>query len=141
MSRSGYAPSQSEIARALSMPADKVAVILRVSEDPIPLDTSVDEEFTIEDVIVDTDTPSAEELVESACLHDLVRECLDSLHPREAAIMRMRFGLDMESKHTLEEVGQVYGLTRERIRQIEAKALKKLRHRSRSSNLREFIKP
>lgn len=138
MSQTGQTPSPAEIAETLSMSQDKVSKILKVPHDPISFETASDDQFNVGD-LEDTNAPNPEELAMFNCLRDSIEGCLDGLSPREAQVLRMRFGLGMDSEHTLEEVGQWYGVTRERIRQIEAKALNRLRHPSRSKKLRAFI--
>jgi RNA polymerase primary sigma factor len=137
----GRDPSTEELARRLDMSVAKVRKVLRVAQEPISLETPVgeEEESHLGDFIVDKRVASPSEAVINLNLREQTAEVLKTLSPREEKIIRMRFGLQGDSEHTLEEVGQHFAVTRERIRQIEAKALRKLRHPSRSHRLRVFI--
>lgn len=135
MSETGEMPPMGAIAEELDMPESSVFAILRASEDWLPLDALYDE---ASDILPDRNGVQSEELLFHRQLRNEVDRALSTLKPREAEILRLRFGLDDNEQRTLEEVGRVFGLTRERIRQIEANALRRLRHPSRSRVLREF---
>ncbi|MBM3767714.1 MAG: RNA polymerase sigma factor RpoD [Acidobacteria bacterium] len=137
----GREPSTDELARKLELPVGKIRKIMRIAQEPISLETPVGEEDEshLGDFIVDKRMASPAEAVINLNLRDQTAEVLKSLTPREEKIIKMRFGLQDGSEHTLEEVGQFFAVTRERIRQIEAKALRKLRHPSRSHRLRAFL--
>ncbi len=137
----GREPSTDELARKLELPVGKIRKIMRIAQEPISLETPVGEEDEshLGDFIVDKRMASPAEAVINLNLRDQTAEVLKSLTPREEKIIKMRFGLQDGSEHTLEEVGQYFAVTRERIRQIEAKALRKLRHPSRSHRLRAFL--
>ena len=137
----GREPSPEELAERMEMPEDKIRKVLKIAKEPISMETPIgeDEDASIGDLIEDTTIALP---VEEATQHNLTestREVLGSLTAREAKVLRMRFGIDMNTDHTLEEVGKQFDVTRERIRQIEAKALRKLRHPTRSDHLRSFI--
>jgi len=136
----GREPTPEEIARRMDVPPDKVRDILKVVREPISLDTPIGEEQDdfLGDFIEDKTTVHAMEAMTNMDLSKRAREALSSLTPREEKVLRMRFGIDEEGEHTLEEVGDKFSVTRERIRQIETKALRKLRHPSRSRLLRAF---
>ncbi|HEU0123195.1 MAG TPA: RNA polymerase sigma factor RpoD [Bryobacteraceae bacterium] len=137
----GREPSTDELARKLDLPVGKVRKIMRIAQEPISLETPVGEEDEshLGDFIIDKRVASPSEAVINLNLREQTAEVLKSLTPREEKIIKMRFGLQDGSEHTLEEVGQHFAVTRERIRQIEAKALRKLRHPSRSHRLRTFL--
>ncbi len=137
----GREPSAEEIAKRLDLPLDKVRRILKVAKEPISLETPVGEgdEIHLRDFIEDKKSVSPSEVMISRRLSDKTREVLATLTPREEKVVRMRFGIDEKYDHTLEEVGRSFEVTRERIRQVEAKALKKLRHPSRSKRLKGFV--
>jgi RNA polymerase primary sigma factor len=137
----GRDPTTEELARELELPVNKVRKIMRVAQEPISLETPVgeEEESHLGDFIIDRRAASPSEAVINLNLREQTAEVLKSLSPREEKIIKMRFGLQDGSEHTLEEVGQHFAVTRERIRQIEAKALRKLRHPSRSYRLRTFL--
>ena len=137
----GREPTPEELAERMEMPEDKIRKVLKIAKEPISMETPIgeDEDASIGDLIEDTTIALP---VEEATQHNLTestREVLGSLTAREAKVLRMRFGIDMNTDHTLEEVGKQFDVTRERIRQIEAKALRKLRHPTRSDHLRSFI--
>ena len=113
---------------------------MKIAKEPISMETPIgdDDDSHLGDFIEDTNNLAPVEAAMHAGLRDVVKDILDSLTPREAKVLRMRFGIDMSSDHTLEEVGRQFDVTRERIRQIEAKALRKLKHPSRSEKLRTF---
>ena len=137
----GREPTPEELAERMEMPEEKVRKVLKIAKEPISMETPIgDDEDShlgdfIEDVIIESPVDSAS----SEGLGEATRDILASLTPREAKVLRMRFGIDMNTDHTLEEVGKQFDVTRERIRQIEAKALRKLRHPSRSEQLRSFL--
>jgi RNA polymerase primary sigma factor len=137
----GREPSPEEIADKMEMPIEKVRKVLKIAKEPISLETPIGEEEDshIGDFIEDKNAESPTEAVINHNLADKTRQVLATLTPREEKVLRMRFGIGEKSDHTLEEVGQDFDVTRERIRQIEAKALRKLRHPSRSKQLKSFI--
>ena len=130
-----------ELAVAMDMPEDKVRKVMKIAKEPISMATPIgdDEDSSLGDFIEDSNVQSPMDSATSYSLGNTTREVLSSLTPREAKVLRMRFGIDMNTDHTLEEVGKQFDVTRERIRQIEAKALRKLRHPSRSDMLRSFL--
>jgi len=137
----GREPTPEELAQRMEMPEDKIRKVLKIAKEPISMETPIgdDEDSHLGDFIEDTNIQSP---IDSATFEGLcrsTREVLEGLTPREAKVLRMRFGIDMNTDHTLEEVGKQFDVTRERIRQIEAKALRKLRHPSRSERLRTFL--
>jgi RNA polymerase primary sigma factor len=137
----GREPTNEELAKRLQLPVSKVRKVLRVAQEPISLETPIgeEEESHLGDFIVDANGISPSDAVINLNLREQTAQVLKTLTPREEKIIKMRFGLDDGSEHTLEEVGQNFAVTRERIRQIEAKALRKLRHPSRSHRLRAFL--
>jgi RNA polymerase primary sigma factor len=137
----GREPTPEEIARRMDLPVDKVRNILRIVREPISLDTPIGEEQedSLGDFIEDQKTVSAMEAMTNMDLSKRARAVLSTLTAREEKVLRMRLGIDEEGEHTLEEVGESFAVTRERIRQIETKALRKLRHPSRSRTLRAFV--
>ncbi len=137
----GREPNNEELARRMELPVGKIRRVLRIAQEPISLETPVgeEEESHLGDFIVDRRVTSPSESVINLNLREQTAEVLKTLSPREEKIIKMRFGLQDGSEHTLEEVGQHFAVTRERIRQIEAKALRKLRHPSRSHRLRAFL--
>ena len=130
-----------ELAIEMEMPEDKVRKVMKIAKEPISMETPIgdDEDSSLGDFIEDGNVQSPVDSATSTGLGESTREVLGSLTPREAKVLRMRFGIDMNTDHTLEEVGKQFDVTRERIRQIEAKALRKLRHPSRSDMLRSFL--
>ena len=130
-----------ELAVAMEMPEDKVRKVMKIAKEPISMATPIgdDEDSSLGDFIEDSNVQSPMDSATSSSLGNTTRDVLSSLTPREAKVLRMRFGIDMNTDHTLEEVGKQFDVTRERIRQIEAKALRKLRHPSRSDMLRSFL--
>ncbi len=136
----GREPTPEEIAEKMDLPLDKVRKVLKIAKEPISLETPIGEEEDshLGDFIEDKKVISPGDAVIQANLRDQVRGVLQSLTPREEKVLKMRFGIDERTDHTLEEVGQTFSVTRERIRQIEAKALRKLRHPSRSKKLKPF---
>lgn len=137
----GREPTPEEIALKMEMPVDKVRKVLKIAKEPISLETPIGEEEDshLGDFIPDQDTASPSDVVVSINLSEQTKTVLATLTPREEKVLRMRFGIGEKSDHTLEEVGQDFSVTRERIRQIEAKALRKLRHPSRSKKLKSFL--
>jgi RNA polymerase primary sigma factor len=136
----GREPTPDEIAAKLSMPVEKVRKILKISKEPMSLENPVgdDEGSMLGDFIEDKNALQPLDAAILSNLREVTTRVLSSLTPREERVLRMRFGIGMKTDHTLEEVGQQFSVTRERIRQIEAKALRKLRHPSRSRKLRSF---
>ena len=137
----GHDPSPEEIAEKLNMPVDKVREIMRVAQDPVSLETPIGEEEDshLGDFIPDDDAPAPAEAASHTLLKEQLNEVLSTLTDREAKVLKLRFGLEDGKARTLEEVGQRFDVTRERIRQIEAKALRKLRHPSRSKKVKDFL--
>ena len=137
----GREPTPEELAQKMEMPEDKIRKVLKIAKEPISMETPIgdDEDSHLGDFIEDTNAESPLENATTTGLSETVRTVLAGLTPREAKVLRMRFGIDMNTDHTLEEVGKQFDVTRERIRQIEAKALRKLRHPSRSEQLRSFL--
>ncbi len=137
----GRDPTPEELAERMAMPEDKVRKVMKIAKEPISMETPIgdDEDSHLGDFIEDTTAISPLDAATNEGLAEAVREVMASLTPREAKVLRMRFGIDMNTDHTLEEVGKQFDVTRERIRQIEAKALRKLRHPSRSELLRSFL--
>jgi RNA polymerase primary sigma factor len=137
----GREPTPEELAKEMEMPEDKIRKVLKIAKEPISMETPIgdDEDSHLGDFIEDTSIESPIENATETGLQETVRDVLAGLTPREAKVLRMRFGIDMNTDHTLEEVGKQFDVTRERIRQIEAKALRKLRHPTRSEQLRSFL--
>ena len=137
----GREPTPEELAKEMEMPEDKIRKVLKIAKEPISMETPIgdDEDSHLGDFIEDTNVESPIETATVTGLMETVRDVLAGLTPREAKVLRMRFGIDMNTDHTLEEVGKQFDVTRERIRQIEAKALRKLRHPTRSEQLRSFL--
>ena len=137
----GHDPTPEEIAERLEMPADKVREIMRIAQDPVSLETPIGEEEDshLGDFIPDDDAPAPSEAANHTLLREQLNEVLSTLTDREAKVLKLRFGLEDGKSRTLEEVGQRFDVTRERIRQIEAKALRKLRHPSRSKKVKDFL--
>ncbi|MDR2261451.1 MAG: RNA polymerase sigma factor RpoD [Azoarcus sp.] len=141
LQETGQEPDPSTLAERMEMPEEKIRKIMKISKEPISMETPIgdDDDSHLGDFIEDTATLAPAEAATYAGLRDATAEVLDSLTQREAKVLRMRFGIEMNTDHTLEEVGKQFDVTRERIRQIEAKALRKLRHPSRSEKLRSFL--
>ncbi|MBK7206181.1 MAG: RNA polymerase sigma factor RpoD [Thermomonas sp.] len=137
----GREATPEELAKEMDMPEDKIRKVMKIAKEPISMETPIgdDEDSHLGDFIEDTNVMSPIDATTDINLTETVRDVLAGLTPREAKVLRMRFGIDMNTDHTLEEVGKQFDVTRERIRQIEAKALRKLRHPSRSETLRSFL--
>lgn len=137
----GHEPTADEISAELDMPVDKVREIMRVAQEPVSLETPIGEEEDshLGDFIPDDDAPAPADAASHTLLKEQLANVLDTLTPREEKVLRLRFGLEDGRSRTLEEVGKEFNVTRERIRQIEAKALRKLRHPSRSKKLKDFL--
>jgi len=141
LQETGSEPDPATLAQKMDMPEDKVRKILKIAKEPISMETPIgdDDDSHLGDFIEDGGTLSPAESALHGSMRDMVKEVLDSLTPREAKVLRMRFGIEMSTDQTLEEVGKQFDVTRERIRQIEAKALRKLRHPSRAEKLKSFL--
>jgi RNA polymerase primary sigma factor len=139
----GFEPDASILAQKMEMPEDKIRKIMKIAKEPISMETPIgdDDDSHLGDFIEDNANTAPMDAAMQAGLRDVVKDVLDSLTPREAKVLRMRFGIEMSTDHTLEEVGKQFDVTRERIRQIESKAVRKLKHPSRSDKLRSFIDP
>ncbi len=139
--QNGHEPTAEEIAEVINMPTDKVREIMRVAQEPVSLETPIGEEEDshLGDFIPDDDAPAPQDAASHTLLKEQLAEVLGTLTPREERVLKLRFGLEDGRSRTLEEVGEVFNVTRERIRQIEAKALRKLRHPSRSKKLKDFL--
>jgi RNA polymerase primary sigma factor len=137
----GYEPDAPTLAEKMEMPEDKIRKIMKIAKEPISMETPIgdDDDSHLGDFIEDTNSVAPVDAAMQAGLRDVVKDILDSLTPREAKVLRMRFGIEMSTDHTLEEVGKQFDVTRERIRQIEAKAIRKLKHPSRSDKLRTYL--
>lgn len=137
----GFEPDASILAEKMEIPEDKIRKIMKIAKEPISMETPIgdDDDSHLGDFIEDSANTAPIDAAMQAGLRDVVKDILDGLTPREAKVLRMRFGIEMSTDHTLEEVGKQFDVTRERIRQIEAKALRKLKHPSRSDKLRSFI--
>jgi len=141
LQETGQEPDPAELAKRMEMPEEKIRKILKISKEPISMETPIgdDDDSHLGDFIEDSSTTAPVDAAVYASLRHATKDVLDTLTPREAKVLRMRFGIEMNTDHTLEEVGKQFDVTRERIRQIEAKALRKLRHPSRSERLRSFL--
>ena len=141
LQETGVEPDSRKLAELMELPEDKILKIMKIAKEPISMETPIgdDDDSHLGDFLEDTQTVAPSEAIQNTSLSETVRQVLDSLSPREAKVLRMRFGIEMQSDHTLEEVGKQFDVTRERIRQIETKALRKLRHPSRADKLRSFI--
>ena len=141
LQETGQEPDPATLAEKMEMPEEKIRKIMKISKEPISMETPIgdDDDSHLGDFIEDTATLAPADAAMYSSLRDATGDVLDSLTPREAKVLRMRFGIEMNTDHTLEEVGKQFDVTRERIRQIEAKALRKLRHPSRSEKLRSFL--
>ncbi len=142
MQQTGKEPDPAVLAERLDMTEDKVRSIMKIAKEPVSMETPVGEDgdTSLGDMIADSDTATPADAALQAGLRAVVREMLDELTPREAKVLRMRFGIDMSTDYTLEEVGKQFDVTRERIRQIESKAMKKLRHPSRADQLITYLR-
>ena len=141
LQETGQEPDPATLAVKMEMPEEKIRKILKISKEPISMETPIgdDDDSHLGDFIEDQAGLAPADSALYASLREATKDVLDSLTPREAKVLRMRFGIEMNTDHTLEEVGKQFDVTRERIRQIEAKALRKLRHPSRSEKLRSFL--
>lgn len=141
LQETGVEPDASVLAEKMDMPEHKIRKIMKIAKEPISMETPIgdDEDSHLGDFIEDGNAMTPAEAALHTGMQDIVKDVLDSLTPREAKVLRMRFGIEMTTDHTLEEVGKQFDVTRERIRQIEAKALRKLRHPSRSEKLKSFL--
>jgi len=141
LQETGSEPDPATLALKMEMPEEKIRKILKISKEPISMETPIgdDDDSHLGDFIEDQSTLAPNDAAVYASLRDVTKDVLDTLTPREAKVLRMRFGIEMSTDHTLEEVGKQFDVTRERIRQIEAKALRKLRHPSRSERLKSFL--
>ncbi len=141
LQETGAEPDPATLAIKMEMPEDKIRKIMKISKEPISMETPIgdDDDSHLGDFIEDQNTLAPADAALYSSLRDVTKDVLDSLTPREAKVLRMRFGIEMSTDHTLEEVGKQFDVTRERIRQIEAKALRKLRHPSRSDKLKSFL--
>ncbi len=141
LQETGIEPTPEELAKEMCMPEDKVRKVMKIAKEPISMETPIgdDDESHLGDFIEDKNISCPEDLAVFHGLREEIIKLLDSLTPREAKVLRMRFGIEMNTDHTLEEVGQQFGVTRERIRQIEAKALRRLRQPSRADKLKSFV--
>ena len=141
LQETGAEPDPATLAIKMEMPEDKIRKIMKIAKEPISMETPIgdDDDSHLGDFIEDNNTLAPADAALHASMRNVVKDVLDSLTPREAKVLRMRFGVEMSTDHTLEEVGKQFDVTRERIRQIEAKALRKLRHPSRSDKLKSFL--
>jgi RNA polymerase primary sigma factor len=141
LQETGAEPDPATLAMKMEMPEDKIRKIMKIAKEPISMETPIgdDDDSHLGDFIEDNNTLAPSDAALHASMRGVVKDVLDSLTPREAKVLRMRFGIEMSTDHTLEEVGKQFDVTRERIRQIEAKALRKLRHPSRSDKLKSFL--
>lgn len=141
LQETGVEPDPATLAQKMDLPEDRVRKILKIAKEPISMETPIgdDDDSHLGDFIEDNNTVSPSDSALHGSMRDIVKDVLDSLTPREAKVLRMRFGIEMSTDQTLEEVGKQFDVTRERIRQIEAKALRKLRHPSRADKLKSFL--
>ena len=141
LQETGAEPDPATLAIKMDLPEDRVRKILKIAKEPISMETPIgdDDDSSLGDFIEDVGTESPAEFALHGSMRNVVKDVLDSLTPREAKVLRMRFGIEMNTDQTLEEVGKQFDVTRERIRQIEAKALRKLRHPSRADKLKSFL--
>ena len=137
----GREATPEELSERMGLPEDKVRKVLKISKEPISLETPIGEEddSSLGDFVVDPNADFPDDFATASGLSEAIKGILEGLTPREAKVLRMRFGIDMNTDHTLEEVGKQFDVTRERIRQIEAKALRKLRQPTRAEQLRSFL--
>lgn len=141
LQENGEEPDSAKLAELMEMPEDKIRKIMKIAKEPISMETPIgdDDDSHLGDFIEDSNNIAPSDAAMYSSLREVTKDVLESLTPREAKVLRMRFGIDMNTDHTLEEVGKQFDVTRERIRQIEAKALRKLRHPSRSDKLKSFL--
>ena len=141
LQETGEEPDSAKLAELMEMPEDKIRKIMKIAKEPISMETPIgdDDDSHLGDFIEDLNNVAPAEAAMYSSLREVTKDVLESLTPREAKVLRMRFGIDMNTDHTLEEVGKQFDVTRERIRQIEAKALRKLRHPTRSDRLKSFL--
>ena len=141
LQETGEDPDAAKLAELMEMPEDKIRKIMKIAKEPISMETPIgdDDDSHLGDFIEDVNNIAPADAAMYSSLREATKDVLESLTPREAKVLRMRFGIDMNTDHTLEEVGKQFDVTRERIRQIEAKALRKLRHPTRSDHLRSFL--
>ena len=141
LQETGEEPDSAKLAELMEMPEDKIRKIMKIAKEPISMETPIgdDDDSHLGDFIEDISNVAPSDAAMYSCLREVTKDVLESLTPREAKVLRMRFGIDMNTDHTLEEVGKQFDVTRERIRQIEAKALRKLRHPTRSDRLKSFL--
>ena len=141
LQETGEEPDSAKLAELMEMPEDKIRKIMKIAKEPISMETPIrdDDDSHLGDFIEDANNVAPSDAAMYSGLREVTKEVLESLTPREAKVLRMRFGIDMNTDHTLEEVGKQFDVTRERIRQIEAKALRKLRHPTRSERLKSFL--
>ena len=141
LQETGEDPDSAKLAELMEMPEDKIRKIMKIAKEPISMETPIgdDDDSHLGDFIEDANNIAPADAAMYSSLREVTKDVLESLTPREAKVLRMRFGIDMNTDHTLEEVGKQFDVTRERIRQIEAKALRKLRHPSRSDRLKSFL--
>ena len=141
LQETGEEPDSAKLAELMEMPEDKIRKIMKIAKEPISMETPIgdDDDSHLGDFIEDINNVAPAEAAMYSSLREVTKDVLESLTPREAKVLRMRFGIDMNTDHTLEEVGKQFDVTRERIRQIEAKALRKLRHPTRSDRLKSFL--
>ncbi len=141
LQETGEEPDSAKLAELMEMPEDKIRKIMKIAKEPISMETPIgdDDDSHLGDFIEDINNIAPSDAAMYSSLREVTKDVLESLTPREAKVLRMRFGIDMNTDHTLEEVGKQFDVTRERIRQIEAKALRKLRHPTRSEHLRSFL--
>jgi RNA polymerase primary sigma factor len=143
MQETGSEPDMATLAVKMEMPESKVREIMKIAKEPISMETPMGEDgdSQLGDFIEDNNTLAPLDAALHASMRNVIKEVLDSLTPREAKVLRMRYGVEMSNDHTLEEVGKQFDVTRERIRQIEAKAMSKLRQPSRADKLKTFLQP
>ena len=141
LQETGLEATPEELSKRMDLPEDKIRKVLKIAKEPISMETPIgdDEDSHLGDFIEDVNIESPLDAATNTGLSEATQKILNTLTPREAKVLRMRFGINMNTDHTLEEVGKQFDVTRERIRQIEAKALRKLRHPSRSEQLRSFL--
>jgi len=141
LQETGSEPDTAMLAIKMEISEDKIRKIMKISKEPISMETPIgdDEDSHLGDFIEDNNTLTPGDAALHTSMRGVVKDILDSLTPREAKVLRMRFGIEMSTDHTLEEVGKQFDVTRERIRQIQTKALRKLRHPSRSDKLKSFL--